>query len=90
MSVKQSKVTVGITPTLLNTFADKDNSSGHRFAVYVPTGVTIYLGGSNVTTADGFPMVGPDRASFDNLSGDALYAVVASSTAAVNVLVTGV
>jgi hypothetical protein len=90
MSVKQSKVTVGITPTLLNTFADKDNSYGNHVAVYVPAGATVYLGGSDVSTTNGFPLVGPDRAAFDINPGDALYGVVASATASVNVLASGV
>lgn len=52
-------------------------------------GATVYLGGSNVTTANGFPVDPGGNFSGEIKDGDDLYAVVASGTVACRVLQIG-
>jgi hypothetical protein len=58
--------------------------------IWNPTGQTVYLGGRDVTTANGFPITAGSFSPAIDLVGEHLYAVVAATTQAVNVLGRGV
>lgn len=86
MAISSNQVTVTTSATRL------DPSTG------VPTGAVlvrnrgsaaVYLGGSNVTTANGFQLDAGESVPMDIRSGDALYGVVASGTQTVHVLQVG-
>ncbi len=81
MAVSAEAVSVGTTATALN-----DGTPG-RVIVAVPTGgSTVYVGGSDVDATDGFPLAADAQVEITVESGEIVYAVVASSTQAVNVL----
>lgn len=90
MAVASVSVTVATTATLLSGTDPGDSqgaANGQSVTVRVPSGgATVYLGGSNVSTSNGFPLAATESFSMDCLPGDALYGVVAASTQAVNVL----
>lgn len=90
MAVSSAPVTVTTTATLLSA-AETDGDARLSLLLKVPTGgATVFLGGSGVTTATGFPAAAGEPYAFDLAPGDALYGIVAASTQAVNVLRTGV
>lgn len=84
MAFRSAEVTVTTSPTLLLTavagdvemWVNPDSSS-----------TEYYLGGSSVTTTDGLHLFGRDPFNSHIRPGDSLYAVVASGTANINVLV---
>lgn len=91
MAVSAVSVTVATTATQLSAASETDRASGHSVLVKVPSGgATVYIGGSGVTTAAGYPVAAGEAFSFDLSPGDDLYGVVAADTQAVNVLRTGV
>lgn len=62
----------------------------HQYAyarVTNKTGVTIYVGGADVTTANGFPILDNGSEQFELRQTDALYAIAASGSNNLNVLV---
>lgn len=90
MSVQSASVSVGSTATAL-TAAESSGSDPVSVAVAVPSGgVTVYVGGSDVTTGNGYPLAGGAAMSIDLRQGERLYGIVASGTQSVNVLRSGV
>ena len=91
MAVKSRAVTVATTATRLDSTDETDDRSGSSIAVYNASSVTVYIGGSDVTTANGVPVSASSWSPGIDLGGnEALYGIVASGTAAVNVLEAGV
>lgn len=92
MAVKSYTVTVGTEPTLLNA-ADTDDYAGRegQSVMVKSAAVTVYLGGSDVNTTDGWPHA-PDDPSYAIAlaQGEKLYGVVASGTQVVNCSAQGV
>jgi hypothetical protein len=90
MTVKTSAVTVTTTATLLSlTDADKSYEGGYQQTITLYSTAAIVVGGSDVTTGNGFPVAANVAASFDLGPSDVLYARTASGTATVNVIGTG-
>lgn len=91
MATKSRAVTVATTATRLDTADKTDSFGGSSIAAYNESGVTVYLGGSDVTTANGVPVPaatwGP---GMDLQPGEALYGIVAAATAAVRVIEQGI
>lgn len=92
MAVKTRAVTVGTTATRLDGDADQaDRHAGESFAFYNSSGVTVYIGGADVTSTNGAPVAASSWSpGFDLASDDAIYGIVATGTAAVRVLESGV
>lgn len=92
MAVVSAAVTVAATATQLaaptaptTTFGGTRNKIGA--SVQVPSGgSTVYVGGPDVTTANGYAVAAGTAVSIDLAPGDVLYGIVASSTQAVRVL----
>lgn len=92
MAVKSRAVSVGTTATRLDSTTDEsDYVAGQSLAVYNNGAVTVYLGGSDVTTSNGAPVAaGAWGPSFDLEGQHPLYGIVASGTAEARVIETGV
>jgi hypothetical protein len=90
MATKTRAVTVSTTATDLLSASD-DDRAGRSVAVYNASDATVYIGGADVTTANGIPIAtltwGP---GLDLSPGNALYGIVAASTKSVRVLEVGV
>jgi len=85
MAVKETLVTVTTTPTLLaDPGLGRDHADTVWFEVANGSAATVYLGGPNVTTTSGRPVVAGASWSATLGKGDALYGVVAAATADVN------
>lgn len=83
--MKSTKPTVTTTATAIVS-AGGNGQSPKSCGISVPTGgQTVYIGGPDVTTANGFPLASPSEHFFD-LVQEAVYAVVAATTQAVNVI----
>lgn len=82
MAVSAEKVSVGATATALN-----DGTPG-RIIVSVPSGASasVYLGGPDVDTTDGFPLAASAVQEVLVDSGEILYGIMATGTQDVNVL----
>jgi hypothetical protein len=91
MAVQSASVTVATTATALNV-AETGASDKVSVFVRIPSGsVTVYIGGSDVTTSNGVPFVASESVSIPDLAnGEVVYACVAAATQAVSVLRTGV
>lgn len=90
MGFLATRVTVGTTPTALNT-SDTGRVAGSATAIRNLSGVTVYIGGGTVTTAAGFPVDAGGELALDyESSNETLYAIVAADTAEVAVLRAGV
>lgn len=92
MSVSSRAVTVANTATRLDSRGNRPWAPpGQAFTFHNGSAVTVYMGGSNVTTANGVPVAANSWAPGVDLSGaDAVYGIVASGTAEVRVLEAGV
>lgn len=99
MTVKSSVVTVGVTATPLHV-PTPDAIAGATVGVKVPAaGATVFVGGADVTTANGWPLPAGESLFIDVDTGDSkyvggptedvVYGVVASGSQAVNVLIRG-
>lgn len=90
MAVKSVVVSVGTTATLIEDGTLGEAAAPVSVVASVPSGgVTVYFGGADVTTANGYPVAGGVQSpAMDLFGGDQLYAVVASGTQNVNVLKT--
>ncbi len=80
--MRSTVVTVAATPTLVVASDDKNRT------VYVHNsgGAKVYIGGSDVTTANGYHLANTESVEIFIPIRETLYAVVASGTNAVNVL----
>lgn len=85
MPIKSRQVTVGTTATLLTT----QTLHWTNVAVQAPSGAVMYVGGSDVTTTNGFPVAAGASMAFD-LEGEDIYAVVATGTGTAYVIERGV
>lgn len=94
MSVSSRAVTVTTTATRLDSTSDHGTphgSNGQAFTFHNGSAVTVYMGGSDVTTANGAPVAASSWApGMDLTSGDIVYGIVATGTAEVRVLEVGV
>lgn len=96
MALEGAIITVGTTATLLSdtSFSDTVNYNyrGQSILVQNPsTTVTVYLGGTDVTSSVyGYRLLPNQSVSIDLYPGEQLYAAVASSTQTVSVIRTGV
>jgi hypothetical protein len=95
MAINGTRVTVGTTATLLTptgfTNPISSNQQGISLLVQNPSSVTVFIGGSDVTTTGyGFALAVNQSIAVDLQSDELLYAVVASGTQTVNVLRQGV
>ncbi len=88
MAIKTQVVTVTTSATKLN--LPDDTNMGFAIALYNSGAATVYVGGSAVTTATGFPLAAAGALSIDVAAGEELYGIVASSTNTVAVLCQGV
>ena len=80
---------LGLSNPAANIFQAKEPADPLPLLIVIPTGSTVYLGGSGVTassTGVGCPVVGPNILSYNAVGGDSLYGIVGSSTAVVGVL----
>lgn len=83
------KVSVGTTATLLLAAGRGTVDVPQSVVLSVPSGgSTVYIGGENVTTASGFPVVAGATLSLDVI-GEPVYGIVGASTQDVNVLRSG-
>lgn len=90
MAVQSTKITVTTTPTPLTT-ETTDSVAGYSVTFLVPAGgQTVYVGGSGVTAAQGFPITAGTAMAFEMDTPEVAYAVVATGTQAVNCLWRGV
>ena len=90
MAIDSRAVTVGTTPTLLDTIGEGDDMAGSAVAVQNAGAATIYLGADDVTTATGFPLAAGASMSFKLFGVEALYGIVASGTVDARVLEAGI
>lgn len=92
MAQRSAIVTVTTTATLLITGTDTDSTPSRRSVVVKNTGAaTVFIGGSGVTTATGFPLAVGDTLTFQDIPPDSWpYGRVASGTVTVAVLQVGV
>lgn len=88
MAVKSTAVTVADTATRLDTTAEQWDSSSLLF--YNIGSVTVYLGGSGVTTSNGVPVAAGAWSPAVNSGKDAIYGIVATGTCEVRVLEAGI
>jgi hypothetical protein len=96
MSINTQRVTVTTSPTELTATqpdfriaARRDRTGSYAAQVLIESSADLYIGGSNVTTANGFLVTADTPVSFELFAGDRLYGVVATGTATVSVLQSG-
>lgn len=92
MAHSQAQVSVGVTATRLDAIDDSgDGVTGEAITVRNAHATdSVFLGGADVTTANGFELVAGAAYSDTLMTGDALYAIKAATTATVHVLRRGV
>lgn len=90
MALGHQQVTVTTDPTLLS--AVEAGRDGQTVLIQNPAGaVTVYLGASNVSTANyGYLLTNGTDFAIDLQVDEAIYGIVASSTQVVNILRQGV
>lgn len=82
-AVRFTRVTIAATATLIITAPP---SSGQTVLVRNPSAVSVYLGDSTVTTANGFEVAAGDAVSITLGYNDTLYGIVAAATQVVHTL----
>lgn len=87
MSTSNATKSVTTTATRLDS---ADQSAGASVAVKNVGAVTVYVGGSGVTTAAGYPLAAGEAISLDVGKTDEVYGIVATGTCEVRVLESGV
>ena len=87
---KSRTVSVGIAATRLDSTSEPGQAAT-SLQIYNPSAVIVYYGGSDVTSSNGFPLAATTYSPGSDLGwGEALYAVVASTTSDVKVFEVGV
>jgi hypothetical protein len=79
-----------LTSPAANIFQAKEPADTLPIYISVPTGSTVYFGGSGVTatgSTEGCPVVGPNVLEYNAVASDSLYGVVASGSASLGLLV---
>ena len=90
MAVASAQVSVTTTATEVATPLGDTGGAGQDVLVKNPTGgATVYLGGSGVTTSNGFPLEAGAAVTARIFGDDILYGRVASGTQTVYVLRVG-
>jgi hypothetical protein len=91
MTIQSAVVSVGTSATALSA-AEGSGSDAVSVAVSVPSGgATVYVGGSDVTTGNGYPVAAGQSVVLNAIApGERVYGIVAASTQNVNVLRQGV
>ncbi len=89
MSLQSTAVPVLSTATLVYSTINGQSGAPAGVSIYNNGSQTVYLGGPNVTIADGFPLGSNEYVSVDLISGETLYGI-ADSTTEVRVLRTRV
>jgi hypothetical protein len=89
MTVNAAAVTVGTTPTRLTSDDRADSPDGQTVVIYNNGAAPLYVGASDVTTTDGFPVEYGQSRSFPLAAGEELYGI-AEAGLAVRVLRTGI
>lgn len=87
MSIRTTAVALNdTTPTKLSNAENQSRPNPSIISMYNNSGATVYIGGDDVTVANGFPR--PDGTSYDmpGTSGNDLYAIAATGTPSVRVL----
>jgi hypothetical protein len=82
-AVTTGRVTVTTSATLLYTAPTSGvcpNSPACRVLVRNPSTVSVYVGDSGVTTANGFEIAAGDALGINVRSGESLYGIVAAAT----------
>jgi hypothetical protein len=87
MSIQTQPVAVAVTATRLDSTAE-GTALSQCMVKNVGT-ATVYIGGSNVTTANGFPLEIGEAATCDLGRNEALFGIVASGTQNVRVMEVG-
>jgi len=87
MTIKTDVFTLSSTATQIATGLRAKVNDAASVLVHDPT-ADVYLGGSDVTTADGVLVPAGESLSIDLGPGDMLYAIVASGTPTVKVMTT--
>lgn len=92
MAVKSRAVSVATTATRLDLTTDNEDGVWSQSLTFYNNGAaTVYVGGSDVTTANGAPVpAGTWSPGFDLNADEALYGIVASGTVEVRVIEVGV
>lgn len=90
MASKTAAVSVGTSATRLDTQADADSRADQNVTLQVIGAGTVYVGGSDVTTATGIQLVTGAIADLQLPAGSALYGIVGSGTSEVRVMQVGV
>lgn len=90
MTVKSTAVSVTNTATRLDTAAETDNDNRSSVLPFNNSGVTVFVGGADVTTANGVPVAaGEYGIAADVTAAEGYYGIVVSGTAEMRVFETG-
>lgn len=96
MAVKTNRVSLSVTPAEL-TGLDTNRSEheplaggGFACSIAIKADVDMYVGGADVTTANGWLVSAGQVSTFDLWSSETLWGVLASSTGTAQVIRTGV
>jgi hypothetical protein len=99
VSIKTARVNVGMSATRLDGFEETDYRTsantalqvfGQSTVVHNRGAASVFVGGPDVTTANGFELAADGIFTADLHEGDDLYAVTASGTQPCDVLQAGV
>ncbi len=92
MAFSGNRVTVGTSPTLLNVAPASAGYKGSYSLLVVNrhASASVFLGGAAVTAGDGFELLAGEAMNADSESGESLYGIVATGSARVDVLESGV
>jgi len=69
-----------------NIFPAHEAGDSLPLLISIPSGSTVILGGSGVTTGTGCPVPGPTTINYNAVGSDSLYGIVGSSTVNVGLL----
>lgn len=79
----------GLTSPAANIFQSRNAAEPLPLLIAIPTGGTVYLGGSTVTNTGatvGCPIVGPQTITYNAIGGDSLYGAASTGTVTVGLL----
>ena len=88
MAIKSAVVSVTTSATQLNS-ADADGIAGESVVIANAGASSIFLGGSAVTAAAGFPLAAGATIALTLDGGENIFAITASGTVSTNVLTQG-
>lgn len=88
MALDTVRIVVTTTATRLDS-TETDRDAGESISIYNDSAGTVYLGASDVDVSSGYPLAPATHLSFDLDDDEHLYGRVASGTATVRVIETG-